>query len=1394
MATLWTTGPDTTSDVAVKAAAMRRTPAGDWELFEELCAPPGEGSDADLETAALERFGISEDAWRAGRPLEEVGADLRAFLGDGPVLVTDGPTFEGWLEHMVGESGAAPPTLDLAEMARLVAPGPLAARGEALVRHLVPEHDDAAGDPAPPEVWFAFEALARRLRTLPADALRAIALGYSIAAEGLAAHDGAAALRIALALALVRYPERWAPSSDDAPAPHWPSPREVEILADALDELRPQWTRRARVWQAAPSLPPRLDDPTPFPDEDHRLLDRIFESVLPSLFSARDRGSASGYRESQHRVATEIARTLGRDELLAVHAPTGTGKTLAYLLPALVWARRHGVRVGVATYTRSLQSQAMEHEVPRALRALAEAGVDGGFRVSVLKGRANYLCWRALCSWTPEAADAPEVWLAWTSLVVFSQTDPDGDLDRFPRRAPVRLRSSRPYEAQIGDALRRVFARSGCCTHQDDRQTCGAEVARRLAERSHLVLTNHSFALARQEFFRHILFDECEHLHEVAHNAWSHELSFRAAREVLGRIGPIETGRAGAAGRDGRRGGRRRRRSGSLLVRLGKEALFGSPLQDAVEAARENLDDAAIALADLEDGVDGLESWRAERRRGREGRDEHTLLREYMDRPDAEPLIEARQRLGAAGSALDARLSEIAERLDAQGVRRLRGVRRGVDLARSELIELMNELEAWLPLDAGRPAFRTETFYDVETDPRGNRSLVARVLLPAEYLGRNYYPALANGVFLSATTWLQSSFDAALAYLGLDRAAEPDLDEERVGRDVRTFRAPEVFDYSRVQVLVPRDAPSVAREKEAFLDYVRNFVAWIGERTRGRMLVLFTNAQDARTTGLALEGFFRARRIPLLYQGMEGAEKEELAERFRSRVDSILLGLDTFWYGADFPGETLEYLVLVKLPYGVPDRYHHAQCAVLGQSEQRRRIYQPRALAKFRQGFGRLLRTTDDRGCVFVLDERILDPRPPHVPARAPAERSACVRRGRWHSEGAPRARGHRHVRPKRVRAHGPHGRPRAPWPDEQLPRELRRRSTSTGRARRPLPVPSGRARRPRGDLRMAGAPAARPRHPDRRAAILSAATDSSGREAWVEVRVVVPVGFHELVADALAIEPCTSVAIGRTSIGMEPPPEGFDFVRTFYAAHFDSAELRSTLRERLEGLARDCGLPELQDLAVRYRELPPEDFATSWKKTWRSFRVGRICVVPPDSTYVPRPGEVRLLLEPGGVFGTGRHATTRTVLRHLQGFVAAGERVLDAGAGSGILGTAAALLGAGEVFGFDIDPNSPVAASRLAERSGVSDRTTFVAGGFERVDQGRPPFDGLLANIYADVLQAEARTMADALRPGGWFLLSGCLDEHAPATRPVLEAAGLWIEREHSRGRWFTFAGRRAD
>lgn len=296
---------------------------------------------------------------------------------------------------------------------------------------------------------------------------------------------------------------------------------------------------------------------------------------------------------------------------------------------------------------------------------------------------------------------------------------------------------------------------------------------------------------------------------------------------------------------------------------------------------------------------------------------------------------------------------------------------------------------------------------------------------------------------------------------------------------------------------------------------------------------------------------------------------------------------------------------------------------------------------------------------------------------------------------------------------------------------------------------------------------------------------------AWTEVRVLVPIGWQELVAESLALGPCTSVAFGRPSLASDPAPEGREYVRTFFASTEDSPGLRARIAEELASLAGRAGAAELAGLAPEFRPLPAEDYATSWKKSWKAFRVGRLAVIAPWSSARPREGDLVMRLEPGGAFGSGRHPTTRACLRAIQQRIEPGARVLDAGSGSGILSVAAALCGAREAYGFDVDPVAEPYASALAADNGVADRARFATGGFELLE-GAGAFDAVLANIYADVVQAHAARLARALRPGGWFAFSGCAADHARATAAAIAAAGLELEEERVRGRWHTFVGRR--
>ncbi len=296
----------------------------------------------------------------------------------------------------------------------------------------------------------------------------------------------------------------------------------------------------------------------------------------------------------------------------------------------------------------------------------------------------------------------------------------------------------------------------------------------------------------------------------------------------------------------------------------------------------------------------------------------------------------------------------------------------------------------------------------------------------------------------------------------------------------------------------------------------------------------------------------------------------------------------------------------------------------------------------------------------------------------------------------------------------------------------------------------------------------------------------------WIEARVLAPDGWLELVADALSSELGTGSAFGRPSLASDAPPDGQDFVRVFIPEREDSLGLRSAIEQRIASLGARTGACELEGLCVEFRSLPPEDYATSWRKDWKPFRVGRLCIVLPGSDRKLRAEDVALLLEPGGAFGSGRHPTTRECLRVIQERVRPGARVLDAGSGSGILAVSAVLFGAGRALGFDVDPNAKPYADALARENGVVSRCDFRSAGFEVLDDPSEAFDGVLSNIYADVIGAELPRLVRALAPGGWFAFSGCTEARASLLVETISRSDLRIEHVRACGRWRTFVGTR--
>ncbi len=217
----------------------------------------------------------------------------------------------------------------------------------------------------------------------------------------------------------------------------------------------------------------------------------------------------------------------------------------------------------------------------------------------------------------------------------------------------------------------------------------------------------------------------------------------------------------------------------------------------------------------------------------------------------------------------------------------------------------------------------------------------------------------------------------------------------------------------------------------------------------------------------------------------------------------------------------------------------------------------------------------------------------------------------------------------------------------------------------------------------------------------------------------------------------------------------------------------------------------------LRERTVHEEDWANAWKEFFQVERIGRRLVVRPSwREYAAQPGDVVLDLDPGMAFGTGQHETTRMCLLAVEALTRPGMRVLDVGCGSGILGIAAALLGAGEVVAVDTELVAVEATAENARRNGVRDRLHVAEGSLdERWPFGSLPsaaFDLALANIHAAAAIALAPHLHAALRPGGTLVASGIIAERLEAVLNALVVAGFSEPEVRAAGDWRTVVTRR--
>ena len=651
-------------------------------------------------------------------------------------------------------------------------------------------------------------------------------------------------------------------------------------------------------------------------------------------------------RPSQRDMTRSVARAYNEGGVVLAEAGTGTGKSVAYLIPAIKWAVENKERTVVSTNTINLQEQLVRKDLPLLKRVLG-----GEFKFALVKGRHNYISIRRarLAAQTQQVLFDDPQQRAMTGILQWLDTTTDGSLQELPFSPPAEVWEEVQSDGDV--CLRAKCPHFEQCYYQKARREAAA--AEILVANHHLLFSDLGVRKIQENYtatvvlpaYRRIVLDEAHNIEDAATEHLGASISRRGLFRLLGRL---------------------ERRGRGLLPAIESKLRTAEPDLLQEEALRQIGDELKPLLERLREYSAELFVW---------------LDQMLVNAEDGVMrLTEDFKASPAWTNGLDTLHHNVSLQLDLllKGIDRLREHvlvdRKWTEFLQEQLIELngiLNRLAG--AADALNVTFAVDDdgslvrWLERRSNPGGDANVTLRAAPVdlSEVMRDALFDRVETAVLTSATLATRAGFGFIRQRLGIGS-----------GLRVREEVHPSPFDYeTQAMVAVPTDLPIPhAGENPQFDRATAQVVADLTAASDGGVFVLFTSYRSLRVVATELRRRGLHQRWPLYVQG-EGT-RTTLLDNFVKSGNGVLLGVTSFWEGVDVPGDPLRGIIIAKLPFKVPTEPLTAARIEAIEKDGGSSFAQyvlPHAALRLKQGFGRLIRTRNDRGSVVLLDRRVLE-------------------------------------------------------------------------------------------------------------------------------------------------------------------------------------------------------------------------------------------------------------------------------------------------------------------------------------------------------------------------------------------------------------------------------------